>query len=355
VTGEQTKELCVVSHRLKRSISGALVITVVTAAGFTSTPVLADPQLPPNASDAAKQLRDLSHQAEVLTEDFKKAQDDHAARRADLARANAEAGTAERVADQARAEEEKFRGQVDRLTMASYEGARMNKLSALLISKSPNDFLDRASTLEVLAKDNDDVVRTFSQATARAAASEQQAHAARDRAATAEADAARIEGEISQKKAAMDAQVAKVKQQVSSLSKQDRDSLFGGDSNVGLIGGSGAAIAAVNAALGKQGRPYVYGATGPNDFDCSGLVQWAFGQAGVSLPRSTQSQVHVGRSVSQGDLKPGDLIFFYSDNSHVGIYVGGGNVVHAPTEGENVKVTPYKYIGDVSAMRRVAG
>nr|WP_307850124.1 NlpC/P60 family protein [Saccharopolyspora sp. HNM0986] len=345
------------SHRLKRTMRGALAASAVAAAvSMTSAPAVADPKPPESASEAAKQVRELSHQAEALTEDYKKAEDDHNAKKAELDRSTAEAGQAEQVANQARAEEERFRGQVDKMTAASYQGARLNKLSALLVSKSPNDFLDRASALDVLAKDNNDAIKQLSAAVHQAESAQQRAQDARGRAAQAEADAARIQGEIGKKKADMDAQIAKVKQQYSQLSSADQDSLTGGGQTdyVGP-GGSGKAAEAVTAALSKQGSSYVYGAKGPSTFDCSGLMQWAYKQAGISIGGSTKSQVSEGKSVSASELKPGDLIFYYSPVSHVSMYVGNGKAVHAPTEGDVVKVDDYQDIADVSSMRRIAG
>ncbi|MGO4201971.1 C40 family peptidase [Rhodococcus sp. TAF43] len=96
--------------------------------------------------------------------------------------------------------------------------------------------------------------------------------------------------------------------------------------------------AAANAAQSKIGSPYVWGATGPNSFDCSGLVQWSYKQAGKSVPRTSYDQVSGGTPVSKSNLQPGDVIGFYGSD-HVGIYIGNGKVVHAPTEGENVKVS----------------
>ncbi|MFD4469308.1 C40 family peptidase [Rhodococcus sp. NPDC058505] len=97
--------------------------------------------------------------------------------------------------------------------------------------------------------------------------------------------------------------------------------------------------AALDAALSKLGAPYVWGATGPNSFDCSGLVQWAYRQAGVSVPRTTHDQVNAGSPVGRGDLQPGDVVLF-SGAEHVGLYAGDGTVVHAPTTGQPVKKTP---------------
>jgi cell wall-associated NlpC family hydrolase len=330
------------------------VVSATVAGTVATLPASADPQPATNASDALKQYEDIAHQAEVVAEQYHQVQDAHAARQADLDRAGADATAADQAADRAHAQQDRYRDQVDELTHATFEGARVNKLSALLASRSPRDFLRSAATLQVLSTDNERVLRALSEATAQAEAEEQQARQARDRAAAAEADAARIENEIGARKAAMDQQAATVKEQYLKLNAQQQ-SWLGARTFVGFLGGAGAAIQAVNAALSRQGDPYVWGATGPSQFDCSGLVQWAYERAGVSLPRSSQQQAQVGVPVSAEELRPGDLVVFYSGASHIGIYIGGGNVVHAPTEGENVKVTPYRYIGSVYAMRRVVG
>lgn len=89
----------------------------------------------------------------------------------------------------------------------------------------------------------------------------------------------------------------------------------------------------VSAAKSKVGSPYVWGATGPNAFDCSGLVSWAHQQVGISIPRTSQAQVASGKRVSRDQLRPGDVIAFYGGASHVGVYIGNGQVVHASTEG----------------------
>jgi cell wall-associated NlpC family hydrolase len=337
---------------------------ILGAVGMTATSAVADPPPPANASDALKQLQDLSHQAEQLTDDYEKAQDDHTARLADLNQANEDAVQAQQLASHANDEMQAHRDTVDRVSHASYEGATLNKLSVALTSGSPQEFLDRSATLDTLAKDNNDAIRKFQAAADQAHQAEQQTSDARARATQAEADAARIQNELGGKKAAMDAQIANTQQLYNRLSAQEKAQLAGPPSapappppppSASAPSSAGAAMVAVNAALSRQGDPYVWGATGPNSFDCSGLTQWAYNQAGISLPRSTYSQVNVGRSVSVSQMQPGDLVFYYSDYSHVAMYIGNGNVVHAPQTGETVKVTQYQYIGAVSAVRRVVG
>lgn len=105
------------------------------------------------------------------------------------------------------------------------------------------------------------------------------------------------------------------------------------------VTGSSVGVAALQAALTQQGKPYVWGAAGPNAYDCSGLVQWAFKQAGVVLPRVAAAQSLVGRPVSRDQLQPGDVVFFYTPVSHVAIYLGDGKVVHASTAGQPVKIS----------------
>ena len=90
--------------------------------------------------------------------------------------------------------------------------------------------------------------------------------------------------------------------------------------------------------MSRRGKPYVYGATGPDSFDCSGLTQWAYAQAGISIPRTSSAQSQFGTPVPRSQLQPGDLVFFYSPVSHVGIYIGNNMMVHAPSSGDVVKV-----------------
>jgi peptidoglycan DL-endopeptidase CwlO len=103
--------------------------------------------------------------------------------------------------------------------------------------------------------------------------------------------------------------------------------------------------AAMTNALGKLGKPYRWGAVGPNAFDCSGLVKWSFGQAGRSLPRTSRAQAGAGMPVSRANLQPGDLVFFYKPISHVGIYIGNNKIVHASRSGQPVKIS------DMSRMK----
>ena len=119
------------------------------------------------------------------------------------------------------------------------------------------------------------------------------------------------------------------------------------------MAGSEAAQIAVDTAMAQRGKPYVWAAGGPGSFDCSGLTSFAYRAAGVSLPHSSRMQSQMGQAVPRDQLQPGDLVFFYSPVSHVGIYIGNGQMVHAPTSGDVVKVAPL--MSGYAGARRIAG
>ncbi|MEU3318361.1 NlpC/P60 family protein [Streptomyces sp. NPDC006785] len=104
-------------------------------------------------------------------------------------------------------------------------------------------------------------------------------------------------------------------------------------------------------ARAQIGKPYVWGASGPASYDCSGLTQAAWREAGVTLPRTTWDQVEVGTRVATSDLRPGDLVFFYDDISHVGIYKGDGMMIHAPKPGANVREESIYYMPIYGSVR----
>ncbi|MFH8931664.1 NlpC/P60 family protein [Streptomyces pristinaespiralis] len=118
-----------------------------------------------------------------------------------------------------------------------------------------------------------------------------------------------------------------------------------------LRAADGRAAQAVAYAYAAIGKPYVWGATGPGSYDCSGLTQAAWRSAGVSLPRTTYTQINAGTRVPRSGLAPGDLVFFYSGVSHVGLYIGGGKMIHAPRPGAPVRVAPIDEMPFAGATR----
>ncbi|MFJ9028459.1 NlpC/P60 family protein [Streptomyces sp. NPDC102274] len=133
----------------------------------------------------------------------------------------------------------------------------------------------------------------------------------------------------------------------------------GTGTGTGTSGGTGAsdgsyatkAAKVLSFARAQIGKPYVWGATGPSSYDCSGLTQAAWKEAGVELPRTTWDQVKAGTRVATEDLLPGDLVFFYDDISHVGIYIGDGMMIHAPKPGANVREESIYYMPIYGSVR----
>ncbi len=117
---------------------------------------------------------------------------------------------------------------------------------------------------------------------------------------------------------------------------------------------SSAAQKAVDTALAQVGDPYSWGATGPNAFDCSGLTSYSYKAAGVTIPRTSKAQSTFGAPVSKANLRPGDLVFFYSPVSHVGMYIGNGQMVHSPKPGTAVHVAKVDSMPSFAGARRVA-
>jgi len=345
----------VASHRLRRTMIGGLLSTsIVILASLIPAPAGAQPDLPDTASEATRQLAELNHEAERLTEEYKHAQDELAARRGDLDKARADFDAARRQADEALAMQATYRDQVDKLAAASFQGARFNQLSALLVSDSPQDFLDQMSALDILASDNKQQIDSLNALIGQATKMQRAAEEAQGRATAAEQQAAQVEADLKRRKDDMDQQIKLVRARYNQLTAQERTVLAsGGRTNVAPVAGSTIAVQALNSALSKQGSPYVWGAEGPSSFDCSGLVYWAYLQHGRTLPRSSGSQASAGAPVSRSAMQPGDLLFFYSPISHVGIYVGGSEMVHAPQSGDVVKVASFANM-PLSAIRRIS-
>jgi len=153
-----------------------------------------------------------------------------------------------------------------------------------------------------------------------------------------------IETQLTQRKA----KLAGVEAEVASLQAQEQAARVAAAArSVSYSGGSSDSYPTpsipahgnvVDYARSRLGLPYVWAATGPNSFDCSGLTMWAYAKVGISLPHYSQAQLDVGQRVSRKDLQPGDLVFFGSPIHHVGIFIGGGQMIEAPHSGANVRI-----------------
>jgi cell wall-associated NlpC family hydrolase len=217
-------------------------------------------------------------------------------------------------------------------------------LSALLESKNPSDTLDRVQVLDLLARQDGDLMDTLKVA---ADTYQQRKHALEE----SQRQQAKALANLDAKKRQAEQTVSRTNALLSQVKASDRAKLLAAANNSADSGSSGSApvsfpkvpasggaAKAVAYARAQVGKPYVYGADGPDSFDCSGLTMMAWAQAGVSLPHSSSAQYAATRHVSSSDLQPGDLIFYYSPISHVAIYVGGGMQVAATHTGDYVRL-----------------
>lgn len=147
----------------------------------------------------------------------------------------------------------------------------------------------------------------------------------------------------------LDSAYQEAKSDFALLSAAQQSSMNAGDVSAVKNAGAGASKKAIAFAMAQLGEPYVYGGTGPDSWDCSGLVQKAYAAAGISLPRVVGPQMAAGRSISAADLQPGDLVA-YSSMSHIGIYLGGGKVIHAPRPGKSVEITGLSGFGSYARV-----
>jgi peptidoglycan DL-endopeptidase CwlO len=329
----------VASHQIKRTIRAMLAATAVAAAamaGLVPTPATAVPAPDPN-----QQLNDLSQQAGILNEQVLRARDELAAKQAELDKANADGLNARNAAADARNQEATARQGVDQLTRSAFQGAQFSQLSALLTSSSTQQYLDQSSMLDVLSRQNQASLSELSALVAQTAAAEKAAQAGQQQAQQAADAAAKTSNDLRQKQDALDTQIQQVKTQLAQLSAPAKAALANPGNMGSFAAPSGIAGAAMQVALAQRGIMYVWGGTSPSQgFDCSGLIQYAFAQKGVSLPRTAQAQFGVGQPVSRDALQPGDLVFFGSPGNiyHDGIYVGNNEMVNAATFGTPVRV-----------------
>jgi cell wall-associated NlpC family hydrolase len=328
----------VVSPHRCRSFPALASCLAVTAIMLGAAPAAAQPAPPSDAAGAAAQLQQVQQQAEALTEQWHAAQDDLATKRSELGKLRAAVDPARVAADLARGEEETYRQQVDAVALATFESGRLDAFNALLASDAPQDYLDQMSALEIVAADHAAALDALTTVVERTRRAQDDAGAATARAQTAADDAARAEQELAARKRDADRRIDEAEALLRRLNPRERADYIGPEVDAPeLPSGTGAGIRALQAAAAQLGKGYRWGAAGPANFDCSGLTSFSFRQAGITLPRSSSQQARIGRPVALADLQPGDLVFYYSPVSHVGIYAGGGKMIHAPQTGDVVR------------------
>ncbi|WP_415041165.1 NlpC/P60 family protein [Gordonia sp. (in: high G+C Gram-positive bacteria)] len=339
-----------------RGAAAAAVTAALVSSVALSTVPSAQAVPARNAGQLVADYKKLNVEAERSAEAMNSATMEYNTQKGIVEKARRAAAAAQKKLDSTNAEQERLQGRVDGVLRASYRGARVNRLYSLLVSDSPQQMLDQMSALDIISHDATRNLKDLTRVRAAAVQTKQDSAKATADANAAIAKVEKTRADLQAKRANLALQAVQIRAVYQSMTGQQLAELRGPkfDFNPNLVPkGTSPALVAVQAALSRIGDPYVWGATGPNQFDCSGLMVWSYRQAGKALPRSSQAQMGAGVPVSRNDLKPGDLILYYSDAHHVGMYVGDGYVIHASTFGVPVKVVPVDGAGPYLAARRV--
>ncbi|MFC9241115.1 NlpC/P60 family protein [Streptomyces decoyicus] len=378
------------SHRKPRtsilaSPGGRRTAVGLTSAALASATLLsqsadAAPRAPkPGIEEVKEKVDGLYHQAEVATQKYNAVKE----------RADAQRDRVDGLLDAAAKRAEKMnesRRMLGTFASAQYRTGGLNPTAQLMLAKDPQQFFDRSHLMERMTGRQKQAVSDYQEQQAAAARQRAEASRSLERLQTSQASLKEskrsVQGKLAEARQLLSRLTAQEKARMAELERrkeaaakrkaeeearkqQERerqrqhdgggsaDGQTGGGTDDGSTGGSSSAKAekALAFARAQTGKPYVWGATGPSSYDCSGLTQAAWKAAGVDLPRTTWDQVKVGQRIATKDLKPGDLVFFYDDISHVGMYIGGGKMIHAPHPGANVREESIYYMPIYGSVR----
>ncbi len=254
-------------------------------------------------------------------------------------------------ADQARqqARVDAVRSQVTGSIVDQYQGESISAVGQVVVSDDPSAFLEQLTTMSEF---NDMQSEMFGDYAKELKALNIRKEETNKRVAEAEA----LQKQLTTEKAEVDKNYNQAKAMLDDLEQKQQAAILeasrsGDVTRLPNVPASGRAAAAIHYAMAQVGKAYVYGAAGPNAFDCSGLTMMAWAQAGVGLPHSSSAQFSSGPRIAESNLQPGDLVFYYSPISHVGMYIGNGLIVNAENPGAGIKVTGLHAMPYVGAVR----
>ncbi len=351
-------------RRGRRSLAGAIAL-VVAATGLAAGPVVLDAV--DASAEPAPRVRDVQQRLTALEEQAAKASEDYNASRERIAGLKVRIAAARARVAQQQKRVTAARRDLGRLAVETYKGAGLSSLE-LFLGDDPDEALARTTGLVTLTERRAEAVERLQRE--------------RDRLAAALADVQDQDARLAASRGALKAARERVlaalartrvelgRLQESELAAYVRVSRAGDREALSKVLGRpvGAServdcddvrVAAPNArvekvldyACAQLGKPYRWGGAGPGSFDCSGFSQQAWARAGVSLPHNAAMQSRYGTRVSPEDLRPGDLVFYNSPISHMGIYLGSGLMIHAPQTGDVVKISGTRYKTLVAATR----
>jgi cell wall-associated NlpC family hydrolase len=352
--GESRAALIVRSVRIAALglISVALNALVVFPA---SLPAAAEPPL--TVGEARELIKQLQTDAAGIDQQYTGVQEQIKKSRAQLKLKQAEV--------QAQTEKvERLKLQVGQIALAQFQNRSLDTAAHLIVTPDTEGFLSQISTVQKVSENQNSALQDYQQAQANLAALEHSAE-------TELAALGEREKQLKSLAAASDKKLAEAKKVLAKLTANQQRQLADAekkatakanaegraatkaspDSTRGSVTGSGKGAKALAYAQAQLGQPYARSGAGPSSWDCSGLTMKAWGSVGVSLPHSSRQQYNLGRPVDRSDLQLGDLVFFYNDLHHVGLYAGKGQIIHAPRPGKSVEYIKMSYMPYAGARR----
>ncbi|MGW0826445.1 NlpC/P60 family protein [Streptomyces sp. NPDC002845] len=326
------------SHRRPKQPSRARVTVLTTAAAaavaMSSQAANAAPSEKPTKDEVKAKVDKLYEEAEAATEKLNGAEEKQE-------KLQKEISTLQDNVARGQEDLNGLREGIGLAASAQYRTGGIDSSLQLFLSSDPDDYLDKASTMDQLSAQQVESLKKIQEKQRSLAQQRQEASDKLE-------DLADTRETLAENKTEVQNKLAEAQKLLNSLTEAEKAALAAEeerasrDSGRSVLGSdsaaTGRAASAYSAAQSVLGTPYVYGASGPSSFDCSGLTSWAYAQAGVSIPRTSQAQASAGpRIYSQAELQVGDLVFFYGDLHHVGFYAGNGQVLHAPRTGTVVR------------------
>lgn len=310
---------------IRNRASSGLVFAIAGALLLPSAVAHAEPE--PTREEIEEQIEELLKESSTLVQQYNEAEEVSEAAEQKV----------EELAEQVGSEEERYeelRVKVAGLASARYQSNDPESVSTALFVDNPQEIYEQSADLSYLSESNRSELETFAESDARLIALKGEAELASDEAAE------QLE-ELQEQKDEVDSSLTEQEELLASFGGDNpanagETAAGGGEAPTYTGSASGNARAAIDFAYSKIGTPYLWGGTGPNGYDCSGLTQASWGAAGVSISRTTYTQYDLPNQVSWENIQPGDILFFFPDLGHNGLYVGNGLMVHAPSSGKTI-------------------
>jgi len=337
----------VASHRRPKPPSRTRVTLLTTAAAaavaFSANSASAAPSEKPTKDEVKSKVDKLYEEAEQATEAMNGAEEK-------AGKLQKEISTIQDNVARGQQELNQLRDSIGMAAAAQYRTGNIDSSVQLFLSSDPDSFLDRASTQDQLSAQQVEALKKIQ---------EKQRQLAQQRAEASGklADLSSTRAELAKKKREVQGKLADAQKLLNSMTAAEKAAMAQQENrasrdsasrvDLGDVGSaSGRAAAAFAAAQTQLGKPYSFGTQGTATYDCSGLTSWAYAQAGVTIPRTSESQANAGtRIYDPSQLRVGDLVIFFNDLHHVGLYAGNGQIIHAPRTGTVVRYESMSTIG----------